>query len=312
MGQKTNPILFRLGILKNEWKFKFISKNLEEFSLYNFQSLEIKKYLNQFLNEIGLLLHDYKIFYTTKSLHLYISYFFTSKMILNIKKLKIKKALNKQKQNKSRIRVFFKSKLQVCKKYEKFLQTNKFRHQIVIKKNNFLEQILEGLTLFLSKKLDIVIIFQYVRKGLSLNFNKLTDLDKKIVKNKFLSLRKYAKDPLYKDMLNLLILCVRLKNSANILAEFICYRLTKIKKHSQFFYLLKYVLVSLQKTKISKIKGIKIKIKGRFNGRPRTASKFITIGETPVQTLTTQIDYAESICYTSNGTFGIKVWLAAK
>ena len=91
MGQKTNPILFRLGILKNEWKFKFISKNLEEFSLYNFQSLEIKKYLNQFLNEIGLLLHDYKIFYTTKSLHLYISYFFTSKIILNIKKLKIKR-----------------------------------------------------------------------------------------------------------------------------------------------------------------------------------------------------------------------------
>lgn len=310
MGQKINPIIFRLGILKNEWKSKFISKNLEEFSLYNFQSLEIKKYLNQFLNETGLLLHDYKIFYTTKSLHLYISYFLTSKIIINIKKLKIKKASIKPKQNRSQVCVFSKSKVQVYKKYEKFLQTNKFKYQTVIKKNNFLEQILEGLTLFLSKKLNIVIIFQHVRKGLSLNFNKLTGLDKKIIKNKFLSLRKHVKNPLFKDMLNLLILCVQLKNSANILAEFICYRLAKIKKHSQFFYLLKYILISLQKTKISKIKGIKIKIKGRFNGRPRTASKFIIIGEIPVQTLKTQIDYAESTCYTFNGTFGVKVWLA--
>ena len=36
------------------------------------------------------------------------------------------------------------------------------------------KQILESLSLFLTKKLNIIIIFQQVQKGLSLNFNNLT------------------------------------------------------------------------------------------------------------------------------------------
>ena len=42
MGQKVNPIIFRLGILKNEWRSKYFEKNLEEFSLYSFQNIQIK------------------------------------------------------------------------------------------------------------------------------------------------------------------------------------------------------------------------------------------------------------------------------
>ena len=79
MGQKVNPIIFRLGILKNEWRSKYFEKNLEEFSLYSFQNIKIKRYLDQFLNESGLILHDYKMYFNETSLHLYVSYFVTSK-----------------------------------------------------------------------------------------------------------------------------------------------------------------------------------------------------------------------------------------
>jgi ribosomal protein S3 len=60
-------------------------------------------------------------------------------------------------------------------------------------------------------------------------------------------------------------------------------------------------------------KGIKIKIKGRFNGAPRAKHKIINIGNNmPVLTLNSNIDYAETTSYTSNGTFGVKVWVCEK
>jgi hypothetical protein len=168
---------------------------------------------------------------------------------------------------------------------------------------------LESLSLFLTKKLNIIIIFQQVQKGLSLNFNNLTKLDKKIIKNKFLLFRKYLKDPSFKDLLHTLILTVKLKNSANLLSNYISTKLSKTKRQNQFCYLLKHILVILQKTKISEIKGIKIKIKGRFNGKPRSSSKYIIIGEIPVQTISKKIDFFESTSFTLNGTFGVKVWI---
>jgi len=310
MGQKINPLIFRMNLLKNDWKLKYFEKSLEEFSLYSFQSIEIKKYLNQFLNNIGLMLHDYKIYYNNKFLHLYISYFLTSKIIPKIpvikrKILKVKTKLNSFPQ----ISVFSRKKTEVHKKYEKFLQIQKFKYQKIIKLNNFLEQMLESLSLFLTKKLNIIIIFQQVQKGLSLNFNNLTKLDKKIIKNKFLLFRKYLKDPSFKDLLHTLILTVKLKNSANLLSNYISTKLSKTKRQNQFYYLLKHILVILQKTKVSEIKGIKIKIKGRFNGKPRSSSKYIIIGEIPVQTISKKIDFFESTSFTLNGTFGVKVWI---
>jgi ribosomal protein S3 len=312
MGQKVNPIIFRLGILKNEWRSKYFEKNLEEFSLYSFQNIQIKRYLDQFLNESGLILHDYKMYFNETSLHLYVSYFVTSKIILNISKVKRKKFETKTVCNSSKISIFLKNKLQIYKRYEKFLLINKFRYQTIIDKNSFIERILESLTVFLNRRLNILIIFQQVRKGLSLNFNNLNYLDKKILKNKFLFFRRYLREPFFKDMFHLLILSVKLKSSASLLSNFISNRLVKMKKHTQFFFLLKHILIILQKTKISKMRGVKIKIKGRFNGKSKASSKFIIVGQVPVQTLVTKIDYSESISYTFNGTFGVKVWIVYK
>ena len=74
MGQKTNPTIFRLGINK-KWNTEFFEKKPHELPLYTFKDLEIKNYIERFLDLQGILLHDYKQHYSNSTLYLYISYF---------------------------------------------------------------------------------------------------------------------------------------------------------------------------------------------------------------------------------------------
>ena len=80
MAQKVNSNIFRLGIKKNEWKSKYFESTNEEFSLYAYQSLEIKKFLQKFLQINGLLFHNFKLQYSGNSLYLFVSYYTTSKI----------------------------------------------------------------------------------------------------------------------------------------------------------------------------------------------------------------------------------------
>jgi lycopene beta-cyclase len=57
MGQKINPVIFRLGVNKT-WKTEFFEKKNNELPLYVFKDLEIKNYIENHLN-----LKDYKITY---------------------------------------------------------------------------------------------------------------------------------------------------------------------------------------------------------------------------------------------------------
>ena len=77
MGQKVNPNIFRLGVNKT-WKTKFFEKKSQELPLYIFKDLEIKNYIERFLEKHDLILHDYKQHYSNSTLNLYVSYFITS------------------------------------------------------------------------------------------------------------------------------------------------------------------------------------------------------------------------------------------
>ena len=57
------------------------------------------------------------------------------------------------------------------------------------------------------------------------------------------------------------------------------------------------------------VNGVKIVIKGRFNGAPRARSKIIQVGNIPLQSFKAKIDYSQTTSYTPNGTFGVKVWI---
>ena len=63
MGQKTNPTIFNLSLKNAEWKSKYIEKNKEESSLFLYQDIEIRNYLDQVFKNFGLLIHNCKIEY---------------------------------------------------------------------------------------------------------------------------------------------------------------------------------------------------------------------------------------------------------
>ena len=59
-----------------------------------------------------------------------------------------------------------------------------------------------------------------------------------------------------------------------------------------------------------KVKGVKINIKGRFNGRPRARSRSIIVGDVAVQSFNKKVEYLQKTVYTKNGTFGIEIWVS--
>ena len=68
----------------------------------------------------------------------------------------------------------------------------------------------------------------------------------------------------------------------------------------------------LLKQKHSRIKGVKILIKGRLNNAARSNNRQIKIGMIPLMTKSRTISYSETTAFTSNGTIGIKIWISHK
>lgn len=90
MAQTTNAIVFRLGIKNNEWNYRYFEKSKEEFTLYNYQNIQIQNYLKQYLNKYGLILHRIRFSFNLTNLHIFVSYISTKKSIFLIKKSKKK------------------------------------------------------------------------------------------------------------------------------------------------------------------------------------------------------------------------------
>jgi hypothetical protein len=199
MGQKINSNIFRLGIEKNEWKSKYYEKTKEEFSLYAYQSLEIKKFLRKYLTLNGLMFHDFKIQYSGSTIYIFISYYTTSKsvsLISNInmqQKIKLKKhklsrkfqllpPRNGQELSFENVRKKkLKKRIKILKNYKTNFKVKIYKNIIHLKSNNFSEQLLESLSIYVNKKFNIFITFQNLNKGLSLN---LTNFSSKFSKKK--------------------------------------------------------------------------------------------------------------------------------
>ena len=328
MGQKTNANIFRLGIKNNEWNSRYFEKNKEEFSLYNYQNIQIQNYLTHFLKQHNLILHDCKFYFNGNNLYLYISYYSTKrKENFKISNIKLK---NKQQQNnfKNNKKIIKKVKLSnfsvnknmrtkqnfelktkrvlVLKKYKSYLYKNKYSSIETLKKNNFLEQLLENLSLFTKKKFHIILTLQNINKGMSLSISKN---EQNFLKKKLLFLKRYSKNNFFNESLNICLIVTKIKGSAKLFTNFLAKQFTILKKHNHFLIFLKRILTILINSKFSKIKGIKIIINGRFNGAPRAKNRLISIGNIPIQTISKQINYYQTTSYTKNGTFGIKTWI---
>jgi hypothetical protein len=471
MAQTTNAIVFRLGIKKNEWDYRYFEKSKEEFTLYNYQNIQIQNYIKQYLNKYGLILHRTKFSFNDTNLHIFISYISTQKSIYLIKKSKkahfinviyrqkrrkrilIRKKIKKKK--KIKIKIKKKKKIKITNKKNKkkkkklkglallekiekrkkkaqlkelkrkiketrileralerkerklmlkrkririwlrkirkqwiayhniYVRKKKWRRRRVkftpnistvsritkkkpmkayllnkriqlkrttigwyyqqkerrwsrtyglkirrakivrrfkrklykinyitnekLKKNSFLEELLEGLSIFIGKKFHVYLTFQNLNRGLNLE---LLKKDKGFFRKTVFSLKRYSKDKFFKESFNIMYIVTKIKSSAQLLASFLAKQLPLLKRHNYFLVFLKRILSAFIFHKSSKIKGVKVLISGRFNGAPRAKSRIITVGFTPILTISNSIDYFETTCYTKNGTFGIKIWIS--
>lgn len=337
MGQKINPNIFRLGINK-KWRTEFFEKKSHELPLYTFKGLEIKSYIERFLEIQGIILHDYKQHHSNSTLNLYISYFVLPEFVINKKNRTTKITLvnnegeSKVVQNPSiemhQVLLGSHSDLfntQTSISYyniKKYLNTDQANYKLMfanlasgknltnptpsieLKIEGVLNNLFKVLSLFTNNKFNIAVNFCCLNKNL--NFLKRTQ------KKNFILLQKFKGTPFLKEGIELLFHTVYTTNSATLLAKFIAIQVKKIKRHKFFLAFLKQTLTVLTNSNFSNVKGIKIIIKGRLNGVPRAKHKIITIGDVPVQSISAIVDHAQITTHNANGSYGIKVWIVEK
>ena len=105
---------------------------------------------------------------------------------------------------------------------------------------------------------------------------------------------------------------IKVKKSANLFSNYISKEFKNLKRHGVFLIFLKRALNHLVNLNFSKVEGVKIIISGRLNSAPRSKKKIIIVGNIPVQSLKKNINYSQTVSYSKNGTFGIKVWICYK
>ena len=338
MGQKINPIIFRLGVNKT-WKTEFFEKKNHELPLYVFKDLEVRNYIERVLETYGIILHDYKQHYNGSTLNLYVSYFVTSDFMVDKKeivdKLVIKNTIGEKKiiensyssmgnsvhssfneklidlANDSarlyRLKQYFnssQSSLQLENLGSEQSKIEKRFTNMNSKVNGIFDQVFEVLNLFSNNKLDMTLNLCCINKDLY--FLKFSQ--EKI----FMSLQKFRNTPFLKEGIELLFHVAYNSNSAHLLAKFIALQLKKIKRQKFFLSFLKQSLTILLNSDPSKIKGVKIVIKGRLNGVPRAKQKIMVIGDVPAQSISAKLDYSQTTIHNSNGSYGIQVWVVEK
>ena len=327
MGQKTNPNILRLGVTKN-WKYKYLEKKSSELPLYDFKSFEIEKLVNKFFNDNNLFVNNCKISYSYDNIvQIFISYYAAIELESLIKNLKTNSEISPTKfaykmfNYVKKLSKWQKKPIKVIKKrvrklyYQKVKKNFKMSNKNDCFKNSslgmigFIKKLCESISLFLNSKVKIVVTLQQLNKKLKKKVNKQ---EVYLLKRQLAKFDKYDpknRNKFLKDGLNILYLCSQQPNSANLLAEFIANKLKKLKQHTFFFRFIKSGLSTFRNNTSTKLKGVKIKIKGRINRARRAKYKFFKIGkELPIMSINSKIDYAEKTAYTRNGTLGIKVW----
>lgn len=124
----------------------------------------------------------------------------------------------------------------------------------------------------------------------------------------------FSKEIYFESGIFLFCLMNMTKNTSLLISKFIArffklfHRTKKINKF--LLFLTKFVdNVDGLRFKGSRIKGLKIQIKGRFKGIPRTKIRLFQKGSIPLQTISNKIKYSLMHINTSYGVFGVKVWI---
>jgi ribosomal protein S3 len=329
MGQKTHPNILRLGITKN-WNYKYLEKKSSELPLYDFNNIEIKNFIIKFCKNNNFYVNECKINYSeNNTLQIFISYYaqpevnyVSNNFKVNNKTVKefsyktmsylLKLPHNKLK-NKSSVlfkKNMYKSYSDSIKSSDNFnvlKKNNTFLNNLkMIDINLFIKDLSESLYIFLNNKIKLNITLQQLNKNLK---KKVCKKDLQLLKKNLAKFDRYRQQEFFTNGINILYTCSQLQNSATLLAEFIAKELPNLKRHNFFLKFVKDCLKTFKSSKSSTLKGVKIKIKGRINKRPRAKHKTLKIGkEISLLSIKSNIDYSEKVAFTPNGTLGVKVW----
>ena len=319
MGQKSNPHILRLGLNQKEWDNKYLEKNQEESSFYIFKSLQIEKYVDRFFFLHGLRIHTCKIRYTNNNIDIHISFYCSKFFLKQMQKLNNKNSYKIFSNNQKHLELkksFFKvlvpqpkKRINTIKSFKSFKSQINFKTNHVLNHNRFSEKLITCLSKYTKNSCNINLILQNLNKGLSL---RLLNQDSQLFRKLILRLRKFSNNEFFKETINVILISIKKKNSAKFLSEFLANEISQLKRHNYYINFLKEVLMTLVTSELSSINGVKIMIKGRFNGAPRSKKKLLLVGNVPTQFFFATMDYHETTSYTQNGTFGIHVWIAEK
>ena len=268
MGQKTDARIFRQGVNRRNWEFKYIEKNKEDSSLFLYKTLEIQKYLNRFFGLYKIKIHNCKIFFSNSSLQIFISFYVTARSFYAIKKNITKYSkkctvifkptfLNSRKKvRKRKIFVYLQAYAKKRKKIynsKRVIWNNNHRikkirnfeikknQQILIKKNVSLVKFKQYSTINLKEFHQILIksLKVYTKNKISLsvtlqNLNRFKNLSRmqiKGLKQIFKQLRNFVKNSFFKEAVNILFVSISKRKSAKILAEFMSgqFRLNQLR-----------------------------------------------------------------------------------
>lgn len=272
MGQKTNPNILSIK-QTNKWYSQWFAKNFRDSSIYIQKDLAIWSFIFNFFQTHQIIINNVSLFYLNKTLQIFISYYLNIKYYCN---QKIKLLLKKQ----------------------------PLGHNIQI--NCFLEQFFASLFDFSRKKTGIFLVFQKLNNTIKIF---MTTKIKQLLKKNLVNLWQFKQINLFENSINLLTVFISTKKSSNILAKYVAVNIENLKQHKFFIWFISKVLKILIQNPISKIKKIKISIKGRLNGHPRANVKQIEINKkTERFCLNYKINYAKKTAFNQNGTIGVTAW----
>lgn len=309
--------------MNKNWNSKYFEKNLHESHTYIFKSLEIKQYLQKILKDQGYTLHKYKLNFSNSVLNIFISIYRTeeasvieekaifeqkeSTTLLKKKLHRLKNILKKYYRQKNNLsnRTKYTRALEFYRTYLfKLIKLNTLKSNNSSKTSNLKNvlNILRNLNIFTNNKFTIKLRVREVN-----HVNKDPQSKQILIK-----LRKFERTKFFAEGKHFLIPFITHKKSAGLLTNFIATQMKTIKRHNFFFNFLKESLHLAINQEISKVKGLKLVIKGRLNNAARAKKRVLTIGKVPLTTINSNIDYSESTTFTSNGTIGIRTWVSRK
>lgn len=308
-----NKFFERNGLLVNNCKISH-AENLLHIYVSYFTTHETKQLINR-TNSLQKIKNrfkkkKYKVFLKKEislkknilKYNLYNKKTFTQNINKNLKQLEF---TNKIKQHYFSDKKF--RRLDAITYYKKYKDINTYKNHNHIQANLFIQKIFQSIYFFLGKKTTIKLSLKQLNNDSSI-VQTFSLKKKKLIASNLLKMRKFQKNNFFKVGVTLLYSCVTTEKSSELIAKYVAFYLKTFKQHKVFLGFLKNTLKIFLNKNFSNLKRVKISIKGRFNGAPRAKKNTLIVGIPPALTLNSNINYSESTSFSSNGTFGVKVW----